>query len=104
MRVITWNIAEGRELDGENPPNTILPLIAQRIQEQNANLVLLKEVAVWSSLMAISTPVVFGAIGGALFVLGLMEVFKGKSGPGAALIGSGVTVFGFGMAMLGYST
>jgi hypothetical protein len=42
----------------------------------------------------------FGALGGALIAWGLMMLFGGKAKEGAALVGSGVTVFGFGMTVI----
>lgn len=47
MRVLTWNIAKGRHLDGDQAVNSQLRLIAQRINEQQADLALLNEVKNW---------------------------------------------------------
>jgi hypothetical protein len=47
LRVMTWSIAEGRYLNGDQPVNSQLPLIAQRIAEQDPDLVMLNEVKNW---------------------------------------------------------
>jgi endonuclease/exonuclease/phosphatase family metal-dependent hydrolase len=49
MRVMTWNIAEGKFLGhGDQPENSQLGLIAQRIREQNPDLVFLNECKNWN--------------------------------------------------------
>lgn len=48
LRVMTWNIAEGSWLDGDQLDNSQLALLAHRIREQKPDLVFLNEVLLWN--------------------------------------------------------
>jgi len=48
LRAMTWNIAEGSWLDGDQLDNSQLALLAHRIRQQEPDLVFLNEVLLWN--------------------------------------------------------